>query len=177
MPSPDRVAVNVSAAQFHTRTLELDVSLALGKSGLSGERLELEITESLLLNDDDKVLKAIDNVQEMGVSVAIDDFGTGFSSLSYLHKYPLDKIKIDRSFVVDLPNSNHSLSIVRTIVSLARSIGMSTTAEGIETPAQHALLREEGCDQLQGYLFSKPVPARDAVELIRSLNSSRTAAA
>lgn len=176
-PSPVRVAVNVSAAQFHTRTLELDVSLALGKSGLSGERLELEITESVLLNDDDKVLRSIDSVQEMGVSVAIDDFGTGFSSLSYLHKYPLDKIKIDRSFVVDLPNSNYSLSIVRTIVNLARSIGMKTTAEGIETPAQQALLREEGCDQLQGYLFSKPVPSSEAVELIRTLNSSRTAAA
>lgn len=176
-PSPVRVAVNVSAAQFHTRTLELDVSAALGKSGLSGERLELEITESVLLNDDDKVLSAIDSVQEMGVSVAIDDFGTGFSSLSYLHKYPLDKIKIDRSFVAKLPNSNHSLSIVRTIVSLARSIGMSTTAEGIETQDQFNLLREEGCDQLQGYLFSKPVPAREAVELIGTLNAAQLAVA
>ncbi len=176
-PSPVRVAVNVSAAQFHTRSLELDVSHALGKSGLSGERLELEITESVLLDDDDKVLMAIDNVQDMGVSVAIDDFGTGFSSLSYLHKYPLDKIKIDRSFVVNLPRSNHSLSIVRTIVSLARSMGMSTTAEGIETREQHALLRQEGCEQLQGYLFSKPVPAGETVEVIRTLNSSRTAVA
>ncbi|MGI9475503.1 MAG: putative bifunctional diguanylate cyclase/phosphodiesterase [Hyphomicrobiaceae bacterium] len=175
-PSPVRVAVNVSAAQFHTRTLDLDVSLALGKSGLSGERLELEITESVLLDDDDRVLRAIDNVQDMGVSVAIDDFGTGFSSLSYLHKYPLDKIKIDRSFVVNLPKSNHSLSIVRTIVSLARSMGMSTTAEGIETREQHSLLRQEGCEQLQGYLFSKPVPACEAVQLISTLNSARNAA-
>ncbi len=176
-PSPVRVAVNVSAAQFHTRNLELDVEFALDKSGLSGERLELEITESVLLDDDDKVLRAIDCVQDLGVSVAIDDFGTGFSSLSYLHKYPLDKIKIDRSFVAKLPKSNHSLSIVRTVVSLARSIGMATTAEGIETREQHAVLREEGCEQLQGYLFSKPVPAEKAAELIRSLNSSLTQAA
>ena len=176
-PSPVRVAVNVSAAQFHTRNLELDIELALDKSGLSGERLELEITESVLLDDDDKVLRAIDCVQDLGVSVAIDDFGTGFSSLSYLHKYPIDKIKIDRSFVAKLPKSNHSLSIVRTVVSLARSIGMATTAEGIETREQHAVLREEGCEQLQGYLFSKPVPAKKAAELIRSLNLQLTTAA
>ncbi|MGI9424252.1 MAG: putative bifunctional diguanylate cyclase/phosphodiesterase [Hyphomicrobiaceae bacterium] len=176
-PAPIRVAVNVSAAQFHTRALELDIALALGKSGLPGDRLELEITESVLLDDEDKVLATIDKVQEMGVSVSMDDFGTGFSSLSYLHKYPLDKIKIDRSFIMDLPGSNHSLSIVRTIVSLARSIGMSTTAEGIETAEQYALLKEEGCDQLQGYLISRPVPADQVLSLIQTLNSAKHAAA
>jgi len=172
-PSSVRVSVNVSAAQFHTRELELDIAVALGNSGLTGERLEIEITESVLLDDEDKVLATIDKVQQLGVSIAMDDFGTGFSSLSYLHKYPLDKIKIDRSFVTDLPGSDHSLSIVRTIVSLARNIGMSTTAEGIETAEQLALLKDEGCDQLQGYLISKPVPARHAADLIRQLNSSQ----
>ncbi|MGI9423904.1 MAG: putative bifunctional diguanylate cyclase/phosphodiesterase [Hyphomicrobiaceae bacterium] len=176
-PSPIRVAVNVSAAQIHSRTLELDVAVALGKSCLPGDRLELEITESVLLDDEDKVLTTIDSIQELGVSVSMDDFGTGFSSLSYLHKYPLDKIKIDRSFIADLPGSNYSQSIVRTIVSLAKSLGMSTTAEGIETAEQLALLKEEGCDQLQGYLISKAVPAASAVELIRTLNSPGCAAA
>ena len=173
-PSSVRVAVNVSAAQFHTRALELDVAAALGSSGLLGKQLEIEITESILLGDEDAVLETINKVHGLGVSIAMDDFGTGYSSLSYLHKYPLDKIKIDRSFVTDLPDSNHSLSIVRTIVSLARSMGMAISAEGIETSEQMALLKNEGCDQLQGYLISKPVPAEHAGNLIQKLNSSQS---
>ena len=142
--------MNVSAAQFQTRALELDIALALGKSGLTGDRLEIEITESVLLDDEDTVLAVIAKVQEMGITVSLDDFGTGYSSLSYLHKYPLDKIKIDRSFVANLPSSKHSQSIVRTIVGLAKSLGMSIIAEGIETEEQLAHLKDEGCDQLQG---------------------------
>ena len=170
-PSSVRAAVNVSAAQFQTRALELDIALALGKSGLTGDRLELEITESVLLDDEDTVLAVIDKVREMGITVSLDDFGTGYSSLSYVHKYPLDKIKIDRSFVASLPSSKHSQSIVRTIVSLAKSLGMSIIAEGIETEEQLALLKEEGCDQLQGFLISKPVPAGAAKALIVRLNA------
>ncbi len=168
-PSSVGVAVNVSAAQFHMRALELDVAAALGNSGLPGNRLEIEITESLLLSDEDAVLETIHKIHDLGVSIAMDDFGTGYSSLSYLHKYPLDKIKIDRSFITDLPDSNHSLSIVRTIISLARSMGMSIAAEGVETDEQMALLKDEGCHQLQGYRISRPIPADHAGDLFLQL--------
>ncbi|MGI9408765.1 MAG: putative bifunctional diguanylate cyclase/phosphodiesterase [Hyphomicrobiaceae bacterium] len=173
-PSSVRAAVNVSAAQFQTRALELDIALALGKSGLTGDRLEIEITESVLLDDEDIVLAVIAKVQEMGITVSLDDFGTGYSSLSYLHKYPLDKIKIDRSFVTNLPSSKHSQSIVRTIVGLAKSLSMSIIAEGIETEEQLALLKDEGCDQLQGFLISEPIPAAAAMALIGRLNAAQS---
>lgn len=156
------VAVNLSAAQFRDGNLPAIVRDALDASGLAPQRLELEITESLLLEDDPKVEFQIDTLKEMGVSIAMDDFGTGFSSLSYLWKFGFDRLKIDRSFIAALEcDPVRSKEIIETILVLGDRLGMRTTAEGIETPEQSELLSTLGCDMLQGYLFGRPTKLAD----------------
>ncbi len=158
-PSGVAVAVNVSAAQFRNAAVVRAVMEALTESGLPAYRLELEITESVLLTDNVATLATLHTLKRLGVRVAMDDFGTGYSSLSYLQSFPFDKIKIDQSFVRNLDITGNSRLIVRSVVGLGRSLGMTVTAEGIETEAQMEQLRLEGCDEAQGYLFSRPVPA------------------
>jgi diguanylate cyclase (GGDEF)-like protein/PAS domain S-box-containing protein len=153
------VEVNVSAAQFRNAAVVRAVMEALTESGLPAYRLELEITESVLLTDNVATLATLHTLKRLGVRVAMDDFGTGYSSLSYLQSFPFDKIKIDQSFVRNLDITGSSRLIVRSVVGLGRSLGMTVTAEGIETEAQMEHLRLEGCDEAQGYLFSRPVPA------------------
>ena len=138
---------------------------ALTRSGLAAERLELEITESVLLNDDVEILAALHQLRSLGVHISMDDFGTGFSSLSYLQSFPFDKIKIDRSFVTDITSRQDGQAIIRAIAGLGASLGMATTAEGVETAEQAELLRREGCTQLQGFHFSKPRPLAEIVDL------------
>ena len=158
-PGDIAVAVNVSAAQFRNAAVVRAVMDALTESGLPAYRLELEITESVLLTDNVATLATLHTLKRLGVRVAMDDFGTGYSSLSYLQSFPFDKIKIDQSFVRNLDITGSSRLIVRSVVGLGRSLGMTVTAEGIETEAQMEQLRLEGCDEAQGYLFSRPVPA------------------
>jgi diguanylate cyclase (GGDEF)-like protein/PAS domain S-box-containing protein len=156
-----RIAVNLFPAQFTSGTLVADVEEALRASGLPPEALELEITENIALDHDETVLAPLNQLRAMGIGIAFDDFGTGFASLSYLTRYPLTRIKIDRSFVQRISEGagTQETAIVRSIIAMASSLGLSVTAEGVETAAQSNFLRAEGCDELQGFLFSKPLPA------------------
>jgi diguanylate cyclase (GGDEF)-like protein len=160
-PEEISVAVNISPLQFRTRTLVLNVLSALESSGLRPDRLELEITEGVLLNDTESTLATLKQLQELGVRIAMDDFGTGYSSLSYLRKFNFNKVKIDRSFVGELDKTKDSLAIIRAVSGLCASLGIDITAEGVETPEQLTTLREEGCTQIQGYLIGRPSPASD----------------
>ena len=141
------------------------VAGALASSGLDPARLELEITESTLLQDSEQTLSTLHRLRELGVRIAMDDFGTGYSSLSYLQSFPFDKIKIDRSFINDIADGTGSLNIVRAVAALAKGLGMTTTAEGVETIEQFEAVRSEGCAIVQGYLFSKPIPASEVERL------------
>ncbi|MGI3130719.1 putative bifunctional diguanylate cyclase/phosphodiesterase [Halopseudomonas pachastrellae] len=154
-----RVSVNLSAVQFHRGDLEQSVINALRVSGLKPELLELELTESMLLEDSERFMQRLQNLKGLGVQLAIDDFGTGYSNLAYLQRFQVDKLKIDKSFVTDLSDNEHNLAIVTAIIQMARSLRLQTTAEGIETSGAKAALANLGCEFGQGYLFSRPMPA------------------
>ena len=173
-PDDIRIAVNLSAMQFASGTIVLEVIAALGASGLRADRLELEITESVLLKDTDSTLNLLRQLRDLGVRISMDDFGTGYSSLGYLQRFPFDKIKIDQSFVRDLADKPESIAIVRAVTSLAESLGITTTAEGVETAEQLQKLRREGCTEAQGYLFSRPASAEDALAFIHGASVQRT---
>ena len=164
-PDDIRLAVNVSPVQFKSGTLALKIVAALAASGLPASRLEIEITEAVLIRDDEAALAILHQLRRIGVRIALDDFGTGYSSLSYLQRFPFDKIKIDRCFVNDIAEPGGSSGIVRAVVSIAAERHMTTTAEGVETEAQQQLLRALGCSEMQGYLFSKPKPAAEIRQL------------
>jgi diguanylate cyclase (GGDEF)-like protein/PAS domain S-box-containing protein len=165
-PRNVKVAINLSPLQFRHGNLLVQVMEALTKSGLSAQRLELEITETLLLEKSEHVLATLHALRALGVRISMDDFGTGYSSLSYLRSFPFDKIKIDRSFVHDLDANTDSQAIVRAIVSLGTSLGITITAEGVETESDLARLQAEGCNEGQGYLFSKARPAKDIFQYL-----------
>ncbi|MGX7705994.1 putative bifunctional diguanylate cyclase/phosphodiesterase [Methylobacterium sp. Gmos1] len=171
-PQPLTVAVNVSPAQFKSDRLVETIVSALGNAGLPAARLEVEITEGVLLQDNEKTLHTLHRLRALGVRVSMDDFGTGYSSLSYLRAFPFDKIKIDRSFVADLhagkdPGAkDDGEAIIRAIAGLGRSLGMTTVAEGVETPEQLRRIRAEGCTDVQGYLISRPLPADALLALL-----------
>jgi diguanylate cyclase (GGDEF)-like protein len=166
-PGDIKVAVNLSPAQFRGRAIVRDVAAALAESRLAPNRLELEITEAVLLADDEQVLQTLHGLRALGVRIAMDDFGTGYSSLGYLSRFPFDKIKIDQSFVRAMTTRSDSLAIVRAVIGLGRSLGMKVNAEGVETREQMAILTAEGCDELQGYLFSRPQPEACVEEMLR----------
>lgn len=155
-PEPLAIAVNLSTAQFRGDGLVAQVAAALKKSGLPASRLELEVTESLLIEDTDRVLQTLRTLKETGLRIALDDFGTGYSSLSYLRRFPFDKVKIDQSFVKAMADDKASAAIVSAIVSLGHSLELTITAEGIENERQLELLRQAGCDEAQGYLLGVP---------------------
>ncbi len=169
-PSRVKVAVNLSPIQFQKKGLLPSVVSALAASGLSPNRLELEITESVLLQEGDATLAALKELRELGVRISMDDFGTGYSSLSYLRKFPFDKIKIDRSFICDMSEHSDSLAIVRAVIAMGSGLGIATTAEGVETSAQFKQLKLEGCTEVQGFLFSPPRPAVELKGLLASIN-------
>lgn len=158
-PGEQSVAVNLSPVQFKNGGLAELVASALKESGLAPQRLELEITESVLLDNTNSNIQTLQALKALGVRIALDDFGTGYSSLSYLRSFPFDKIKIDKSFVQDMWESQEAIAIIRAITGMGRSLHIQTTAEGVETDEQYARLKEEGCSHFQGYLFGKPVPA------------------
>jgi diguanylate cyclase (GGDEF)-like protein len=168
-----RIAVNLSPVQFRNRELVETVRQVLQRTGLDPERLELEITESILINDAAAALEILNGLKSLGVKIAMDDFGTGYSSLGYLNSFPFDKIKIDRSFIGDLSDTEKSGAIVKSVISLGQSLKMVTTAEGVETSEQAAFLREQGCDQVQGFYFSKPVVAAELSAFVERWNSDK----
>jgi diguanylate cyclase (GGDEF)-like protein/PAS domain S-box-containing protein len=167
-PGDAKIAVNVSPVQFRNRGLMQAVLNALTAANLAPHRLELEITESVLMQSNEATLRLLHQLRELGVRISMDDFGTGYSSLSYLRSFPLDKIKIDRSFVNDLSNGTDGAAIMQAILTLANSLNMTTTAEGVETERQAEMLRAMGCIEMQGYLFSAPKPRREIAHLLAS---------
>jgi len=172
-PSDLAVAVNVSPVQFDRPDIVASVQDALTDSGLAPSRLEIEVTESVLMTDSSEVVERLHAIRDMGVGVALDDFGTGYSSLSYLNSFPFSKIKIDKSFVQGHETNARSGALVRSILALGDSLGMATLAEGVETPEQFAALAEGGCKSAQGYLFGKPIPRAEVERFIASSTSGR----
>ncbi|MFN3625040.1 MAG: putative bifunctional diguanylate cyclase/phosphodiesterase, partial [Hyphomicrobium sp.] len=175
-PQQVTVAVNLSPLQFDSPDLAQTVASALEASGLPPSRLELEVTESVLLRDSPVYTALLDKLSDLGVSIALDDFGSGYSSLSYLHRFSFDRIKIDHSFIRDFARNQGSLKIVRAIVMLAHSLGLEVTAEGVETDEQLAAVRGEGCDAVQGYYTGAPVPMTEFTERL-SRGGERVSAA
>jgi diguanylate cyclase (GGDEF)-like protein/PAS domain S-box-containing protein len=172
-PRPLTIAVNISPLQFRNDDLPRLIHSILLETGLAPARLELEITEGVFINDFSRAISILNRLKSLGVRIALDDFGTGYSSLSYLHSFPFDKIKIDRTFVGDLEHNYHSREIVRAIIGLARSFDLPILAEGVETVAQHAILVEKGCDEVQGYLTGRPLPIADYPSLIGRQTSAQ----
>jgi EAL domain-containing protein (putative c-di-GMP-specific phosphodiesterase class I) len=169
---PIRIAVNVSAARFRSENLDTQVRKALRESGLAPARLELEITEGVLIEDVPRAKKTMQSLKSLGILIALDDFGTGYSSLSYVEAFPLDRINIDRYFIASLGQSERSLAIVRAVIGLAHRLGVPVLVEGIETKLQMSLLVREGCDEMQGYLIGRPQSL--AADKARSRQSAKS---
>lgn len=157
------VAVNLSPLQFRDRQLAATVADILGETGLNPSRLQLEITESVLLNKSEGNLLVPRQIRQLAAKIAMDDLGTGYSSLRYLRTFPYDKIEIDRSFVSDLPTGKESLAIIRAVAAIGRALGITTTVEGVDTQAQFDLIRAEGFDEVQAYLVARPLPAKQVL--------------
>jgi diguanylate cyclase (GGDEF)-like protein len=174
-PPSIKLAVNVSPVQFRSHAFSLKVANALATTGLSANRLELEITEAVLIRDDEAALTMLQHLRAMGVRIALDDFGTGYSSLSYLQRFPFDKIKIDRCFVRDIADAEGSSAIVQAVINIANARNMTTTAEGVETEQQKEMLHSLGCTEMQGYLFSQARPVAE-IRALLSQSSSVVAA-
>jgi diguanylate cyclase (GGDEF)-like protein len=161
------MAVNLSTRQFRQTDLAEEISAALRDSGLLPDDLELELTESSIMDNLASAASVLDELERLGIRIAVDDFGTGYSSLSYLKSFPIHCLKIDRSFISDIPGDENDAAIVRTIIALARNLGLTVVAEGVETEAQLAYLRANHCDQVQGYLFGRPLPPGECIKLMR----------
>ena len=166
--------MNLSAVQFRRKGLTETVRKALEDSGLPGDRLELEVTESLLIDNRDDALRTLTALKQLGVRIAMDDFGTGYSSLSYLQSFPFDKIKIDRVFVSDLESGQQNATIVRAVASMGKSLNMRVVAEGVETAAQARILKDLDCDELQGFLIAAPMPASKVEEFLRTATERKS---
>jgi EAL domain-containing protein (putative c-di-GMP-specific phosphodiesterase class I)/GGDEF domain-containing protein len=165
---PIRVAVNLSARQFRSDNLPAEIDEALAESGLPASSLELEITESMVMEDPERVIDLLDKIRSRGVHLSLDDFGTGHSSLAHLKRFPIDSVKIDRAFIKDMPGNTDDVAIAKTIVAMAKALDLSTVAEGVETEAQLELLKTLGCDEIQGFFFSRPLPADDFLAYYRA---------
>jgi len=176
-PENITVAVNVSPVQFKNQTLVLTVISALAASGLSAHRLAIEVTEAVLMQDNEATLATLHQLRDLGVQIVMDDFGTGYSSLSYLRSFPFDKIKIDRSFINDVSDMGDASAIVQATTSIATSMNMTTTAEGVETKEQLAKIRDLGCTEMQGYLSNRPMRAQDIAMLFRARSDAAASVA
>jgi len=162
-----KLAVNLSAQQFRLPLVD-EVSATLTLHGLAHELLELEITESMVMNNVERVIDMLTDLAQLGMQISLDDFGTGYSSLSYLKRFPIDKLKVDQSFVRGIPSDIDDVSITRAIIALGKSLGLKVIAEGVETKQQLEFLRAEGCDEIQGYLFSRPLPADEFAQMLKN---------
>ncbi|RYD04322.1 hypothetical protein N752_15880 [Desulforamulus aquiferis] len=165
--TPIRVAVNISSRQFQLQNLADTISRILAETGLEPNWLELEITESVAMENGDYTIQMLEKLTKMGIQLSIDDFGTGYSSLSYLNRFPINKLKIDKSFITNLSRGNEDAAIASTVIVLGRSLRIGVVAEGVETPEQYNFLKECNCDEMQGYLFSKPVPAKEFERMLK----------
>jgi EAL domain-containing protein (putative c-di-GMP-specific phosphodiesterase class I) len=165
---PVSMAVNLSPRQFADPHMLQDIDEALLASGMSSVLLQLEVTESMVMRNVPRAIRVLDAIQSRGIRIAIDDFGTGHSSMSLMKQFPIDTIKIDRSFVRDLAEDPEDQAIAQAIISMGKALGMTVVAEGVETVEQQAFLCEHGCDEMQGFIFSRPVPARELAELLRA---------
>jgi EAL domain-containing protein (putative c-di-GMP-specific phosphodiesterase class I) len=161
------ISVNLSARQFADEDLLADIAGALEESGLRPQFLELELTESMVMRNPERALAVLEAVKRMGVRLAIDDFGVGYSSLTHLKRFPIDTLKVDRSFIRDIPQDPEDKAIAEAIIAMGKSLNLTVVAEGVETAEQHGFLREHACDEMQGYYFSKPVPGERFAELLR----------
>ncbi len=166
---PVTMAVNLSPRQFADPHLLNDIDEALRSSGMSPVLLQLEVTESMVMRNVARAIRVLDAIQSRGIRLAIDDFGTGYSSMSLMKQFPIDTIKIDRSFVRDLPDDSEDVAIAQAIISMGKALGMTIVAEGVETSEQQQFLRAHACDEMQGFLFSKPLPPRELAELLKSM--------
>ena len=176
-PDHVKIAVNLSPIQFKSTRLVQAVAGAIAAAGIAPNRVELEITESVLLQDSDKTYEMLRGLRDLGVGISMDDFGTGYSSLSYLQKFRFDKIKIDRCFLADTSEDGGGLAVIRAICGLGRALGLAVIAEGAETAEQVELARREGCTDVQGYFFSPPVGAAEIGWILSSPLKKATAAA
>jgi diguanylate cyclase (GGDEF)-like protein/PAS domain S-box-containing protein len=163
----ERISVNLSARQFRQKDLSLNVARLLDKTGINPEQLEIELTESMLMQDIELAIRSMYQLKDLGIRIALDDFGTGYSSLSYLKRFPIDTLKIDQSFVREITTDQNSAAIADAIIAMAHSLKLTVIAEGVETEAQLAMLRERGCDEVQGYLVCKPLPADEMTRVLR----------
>ena len=161
------MAVNLSPRQFADSHLLQDIDEALVASAMSPVLLQLEVTESMVMRNVTRAIRVLDAIQSRGIRIAIDDFGTGHSSMSLMKQFPIDTIKIDRSFVRDLADDPEDQAIAQAIISMGKALGMTVVAEGVETANQQTFLRDHGCDEMQGFIISKPVPARELAGLLR----------
>ncbi|HEX5276395.1 MAG TPA: EAL domain-containing protein, partial [Fluviicoccus sp.] len=162
-----RVAVNLSGRQFSDRQLVETVRRALAESGLPPRLLKLEITESAVMRNAEEAVRIMEELKALGLDISLDDFGTGYSSLAYLRRFPIDQLKIDLSFVQEITRHPDGAAIVRGIIGLAQSLRLQTVAEGVETVAQRDFLKDAGCDLVQGFLLSRPLPPEDLAALLR----------
>jgi EAL domain-containing protein (putative c-di-GMP-specific phosphodiesterase class I) len=162
-----QVAINLSAKQFTDPDLVGSIAAILDEEQLPAHLLEVELTESLLLEGNDATRQQVARLKALGLTLAMDDFGTGYSSLSYLKKFPIDVIKIDRSFIKDIPENQDDMEITAAVIAMAHNLRLKVVAEGIETAAQLGFLRRQRCDVGQGYLFDRPIPGRDLVDSLR----------
>jgi EAL domain-containing protein (putative c-di-GMP-specific phosphodiesterase class I) len=168
-----QMAVNLAAPQFRDAELPRVIERALASAGVPPQGLELEVTESMLMSDIPVVTHTLGQFRDMGVRVALDDFGTGYSSLAYLRQFPLDILKIDRSFVNDIHDGNGGVAIIRTILSLAENLCLETVAEGVESSEQHEFLEAEGCGSIQGFLFARPEAPEVCAEMLARQNQAQ----
>lgn len=166
------ISVNISAQQFRGGDIVAAVTEILNKTGLDPRLLELEITEGILMEHAEDSAVLLKKLKDMGLRLAIDDFGTGFSSLTYLKQFPIDTLKIDRSFVMSLPMDENDAAIVKAIINLAHNMGIKTIAEGVETVEQLRFLQELHCNEIQGYLFSQPVPAQEIIKMLHDKDTT-----
>jgi EAL domain-containing protein (putative c-di-GMP-specific phosphodiesterase class I) len=167
-----QMAVNISARQLQQADFAVSVIKTLEKSGMAPAQLELEITETMMMENKDNAAIILWELKNMGIGIAVDDFGSGYSSLAYLKQFPFGTLKIDRAFVMNLPDSDEDIAITSTVINMAASFDLEVVAEGVETVEQLAFLRERGCDKVQGYLFSAPQPAAEMTKLLRQWEES-----
>jgi len=176
-PNDLKIAVNLSPVQFSDPKLLSTIERILAETGLAPNRLELEITERIFMDSGEITLTTLRRMKQLGICISMDDFGTGYSSLSYLRSFPFDKIKVDRVFVSDLAGGTEHIVIVQAVVNIANALGMTATAEGVETDDQRQILAGLGCDEAQGYFFSCPVPIENVPEILAKWAAKKTLAA
>jgi EAL domain-containing protein (putative c-di-GMP-specific phosphodiesterase class I) len=170
---PVKMSVNLSMRQLNDEGLTREIETVLRETGMDPSLLELEITESMIMHNAERAVKILSTIKALGIRLAIDDFGTGYSSLAHLKRFPIDTLKVDRSFIREIPSDAEDRAIAEAIIAMGKTLSLTVVAEGVETPEQQAFLSERACDEMQGYIFSTPVPPDDFAALLRKHSTSR----